>query len=435
MAHLLIGSVSATTASVWVRGDRRSGEARLRYRAVGTGAWSQATVRLEVHRGYCAVANLAGLAPGTAYECELSFSKAPPPPVRTGAFRTAPAGDADVAFIVGSCNFSKLALFNSKNVDAAWTGIGALAAAVGADFMIHCGDQIYSDLPGVTDPDLGYFQREYQGAWKRRPTARVLASLPHYMMLDDHEIFDAFSNDTPYLWKPSPPIRDFALEAYRQYQHAHNPQTYPGPALYYAFEFGGVRFFALDVRSERWKRHDPQMISVLQMAEFKAWLLAHAGAPKFVVTSIPFVAEARDKDDKWCGDPFKPQRDEIVDFLAARGIGRLCFLTGDMHCSYHAEMRITAPGGAAITVHELMASPINQVATGMHQFVDRPARSTPGGATYQTLPLDPARFYGSHSNVMVVRYRRAAAHVVWEVHRTKGAPTPPVPVLSGAFPL
>ena len=76
----------------------------------------------------------------------------------------------------------------------------------------------------------------------------------------DHEIFDAFANDAEYFWRPSGPVRDVALEAYLQYQHAHNPQPYPPPALYYRFEFGGVHFFALDVRSERWKRRDPQMI-------------------------------------------------------------------------------------------------------------------------------------------------------------------------------
>jgi len=85
----------------------------------------------------------------------------------------------------------------------------------------------------------------------------VLAQLPHYMMLDDHEVFDAFANDVEYFWRPSAPVRDVALEAYRQYQHSHNPQSYPPPALYYRFEFGGVHFFALDVRSERWKRKDP----------------------------------------------------------------------------------------------------------------------------------------------------------------------------------
>jgi alkaline phosphatase D len=233
--------------------------------------------------------------------------------------------------------------------------------------------------------------------------------------------------------QPAERVRDFALEAYRQYQHAHNPPSFPAPALYYKFEFAGVHVFALDARSERWSRSDPQMISVAQMSEFKSWLGEHAAEPKFVVSSIPFVGEARKRDDKWCGDAFLAQREEIIDFLAARGISRLCFLTGDMHCSYHATMTITPSAGAPLTVHELMASPINQAAAGMHQFVDRPPRTTAGGATYLTAPLDAAEFYGSHSNVMVVNCAQAGG-LEWAVYRTKGTETPPAPVVAGRFP-
>ena len=436
MSNLIIGYVRPTAACVWVRGAKNSGDAKLRFRpADGTAPWRTLSAALEPFRGYTTIFTLDGLQPSTDYECQLSYSKtsAKPPLVGKGTFTTAPETPRDIAFILASCNYANLAALTSKVVDVAWERIGALAEATSADFMIHCGDQIYADLPGLEFPTLLDYQQKYQSAWGRKPTARVLAQLPHYMMLDDHEIFDAFANDAEYFWRPSAPVRDVALEAYRQYQHSHNPQPYPPPALYYRFEFGGVHFFALDVRSERWKRHDPQMIGGLQLAELMRWLVAHRDEPKFVITSIPFVAEVRERNDKWCGDEYRVQRQQIIDHLGNNQIGRLCFLTGDMHCSYHMEMTITPAVGAPITIHELMSSPINQVASGSHAILDKPlADVTPTDVTYQTAPLDLGQFYGEHSNVMLVRYARASGRVEWEIHRTKPDVPPP---LTGSFVL
>ena len=395
MANLIVGSVTPTSARLWVRGEKKSGDAKLRYRpADGSAAWRRLTAALEPFRGYTAVFAIEGLAPSTAYECQLSYSKpgARPPLVRNGTFTTAPATPRDIAFILASCNYANL------------------------------------EFPRLLDD-----QEKYQDTWSHKPTAQVLAQLPHYMMLDDHEIFDAFANDAEYFWRPSAPVRDVALEAYRQYQHSHNPQTYPPPALYYRFEFGGVHFFALDVRSERWKKSDPQMIGGQQMAEFLRWLVLHRDEPKFVITSIPFIAEVRERGDKWCGDEYKVQRQQIIDHLGNNQIGRVCFLTGDMHCSYHAQMTITPLAGNPITIHELMSSPINQVPSGSHGFIAEPLpETTSTGVTYQTAKLDLAEFYGEHSNVMLLRYTRASGRVSWQIHRTKADVAPP---MTGSFVL
>lgn len=434
MSFLIIGNVTPDSACIWVRGQSKNKEARLRYRPAGGGAWQTLAQPLEKHRGFTAIVTIPGLSPDTAYECQLSYKAGDPPPVRSGTFRTAPAGKRALTFILASCNFANVEVLTSKDVDVAWERIGALVADKNADLMIHCGDQIYADLPGLEFPTLLDYQEKYQSAWKRKPTAQVLASIPNYMMLDDHEIFDAFANDSEYFWRPSQPVRDVALEAYRQYQHSHNPQSYPPPALYYKFDVAGVHFFALDVRSERWRRNDPQMISAQQMAEFMRWLGAYRDEPKLVITSIPFVAEVRDRDDKWCGDPYRFQREQIIDFLGSNDIGRLCFMTGDMHCSNHMRMTITPPGGgAALTIHELMSSPINQVTSGAHGFIAAPlAQTTANGVTYQTAPLDLAEFYGEHSNVMLITYAHDSRRLGWEIYRTKpDAPSP----MSGSFTL
>jgi hypothetical protein len=83
-----------------------------------------------------------------------------------------------------------------------------------------------------------------------------------------------------------------------------------------------------------------------------------------------------------------------------------------------------------------MSSPINQVTSGMHSFIDRPERTVgPSGVRYRTLPLQVAEFYGAHSNVMSVSFVRGARRVDWALYRTKDEAMPPAPVMTGRFPL
>src|SRR6266850_3165291 len=188
MSNLIIGSVTSTTARIWVRGEKKSGNAKLRYRpADGSASWQTVTATLEPFRGYTGALALEGLEPAKAYECQLSYTnaKTKPPLVRAGTFKTAPEAPRDITFILASCNYANLEVLTSKNVDVAWQRIGALASAADADFMIHCGDQVYADLPGFEFPTLLDYQQKYQSTWSHKPTAQVLAQLPHYMILDD----------------------------------------------------------------------------------------------------------------------------------------------------------------------------------------------------------------------------------------------------------
>ena len=246
------------------------------------------------------------------------------------------------------------------------------------------------------------------------------------MMLDDHEIFDNYYTDKPYHGTPSGPVRDDALIAYVEFQHSHNPQSYPHPAYYYTFEWGGAAFFALDVRTERYKGDRPQMVGCIQMAELKRWLGVHRNDVKFIVTSVPFVAEVRSGDDTWSGKSFRPEREEIIDYLATEGIGRIVFLTGDQHRSYHATMKITGAHGDVL-VHELMSSPINQVTGGIGAF-DTDAQFEVGKHAY-AIRLDPAEFYGEHSNIMKISLDQAG-RLSWSIYRTKKTSAP---VLAGTF--
>lgn len=430
MGHLIVGHVTTATARVWVRGDAKSKEARLRFREVGAGAaWTTVTAPLVPHRGFVETIELTGLAEDTDYECELSYKAGAAPPVRAARFHTAaPAGP--FRFVLGSCNWSRGGLIRLGDAKAAWEGIRALVEARSPDFMVHCGDQVYADILTSPPPQfmhLQYYRGLYQTAWKVKPTAEVLAALPHYMILDDHEIFDDFFNGKPFLGLPSQTIADFAKQAYQEYQHSRNPQE-ASPAFHYTFRRGDAHFFVFDVRTERHKGDHATMVGAAQLEAFLAWLLAHRDEPKFVVTAVPFLAEVRSGDDKWCSRSFRFQRDAILEFLAANGVGRLVFLTGDMHCSAHTTLTLARPAGDVV-LHELMASPINQVAMKTsHQFVPTFASETMAAKIPYAVEMRPDEFYGEHSNVMLIDVE-PSGRVTWEIHRTKLGADAPAPVL------
>jgi hypothetical protein len=274
-------------------------------------------------------------------------------------------------------------------------------------FFIHAGDQIYYDFP---DPERAPKAKEYRlayhEAWFEDDALRhLLASWPHYMTLDDHEIVDQFARDFQSPTKYSP--GDYLLQstkAYRQYPHALNPPGENGKEarncgpFWFTFEKGATRFFVMDTRTHRRNRRG-EIIDREQMDTFLAWLSEHRTALKFVVTSVPFVAELNrgateakqdwydprrnSEQDKWTAPEFKAQRERIIEYIALHRIEHLVFLTGDMHCCYHATMRIGEGPTAyeSTVVHELAGGPVNQLQLAKPAEFERHCRARTEGLT------------------------------------------------------
>jgi phosphodiesterase/alkaline phosphatase D-like protein len=218
----------------------------------------------------------------------------------------------------------------------------------------------------------------------------MLASCPQYMILDDHEILDSFANQ--------PSLREHLTagrQAYREYVHCRQ-QRLPCDVLYYSFDYGHARFFVLDTRTERCPEKR-QMISDAQLECLKSWLIENRDRLKFVVTSVPFIAELRpdvnpdqfgppdERSEKWCGEVYRAQRDAIIDLICKEQISRVVFLVGDMHCTYHATMRIGHPRNR-IAIHEIAAGPISQIQfTSRKEFYDQFRGVTHGGNPFSVL--------------------------------------------------
>jgi len=293
-------------------------------------------------------------------------------------------------------------------------------------FMIHAGDQIYFDVDFDARPVLEGYRTCYRQAWfEDEPTAQLLRSLPHYMILDDHEIVDGFGND-PDAGAGAAELAEQALAAYEEYVACRQPSD--PKQFFYAFEHGSTPFFVLDTRTQR-SPGSGEMIDAAQLAAFERWLEKDPGRLKFAVSSVPFVAQlraharGRDRSDKWSGPVWRRQRDRILSVIHTHGVERLVFLTGDMHCTYHATLRI-GPPSRRVTVHELAGGPIHQLLFAnredFHARLSGRFRAETGEVPW-TSTLEA--FHGAAPGVLRISVRPKTAHqpleVDWEVVRTR----------------
>ncbi len=136
-----------------------------------------------------------------------------------------------------------------------------------------------------------------------------------------------------------------------------------------------------------------------------------------VVTSVPFVFEVRDSDDKWCSVNFRKQREEILEFIVTNKIKGTVFLTGDMHCSGHAKLSVSKDDHS-VDIHELMSSPINQLGkSSLDNFHQRLKRKSANDAFGYTSSFTKNEFFDEHSNAMAVTV--SDRDISYEIFRTR----------------
>ncbi|PYQ46694.1 MAG: hypothetical protein DMF78_25785 [Acidobacteria bacterium] len=100
---------------------------------------------------------------------------------------------------------------------------------VRTDFLLMVGDQIYADDLSNIDPDdrLDEFLKRYRTALSQPFIRKLMGRIPTYMILDDHEIKDAWTMDM----RPGrETLYAAAMSAYQSYQVIHGPAFVPeGP--------------------------------------------------------------------------------------------------------------------------------------------------------------------------------------------------------------
>lgn len=429
--RLIVGHTGPEEARLWGRGDRENPHMVVSVK--GPEGEVRAHAELREAEGFTGTVDIQGLTPGQTYRCEIAYGPTPEEATKhreTGEFRTPAATDDDVSFFMGSCNNHRLWRRNE-----AWSRIQAAAERLEPDFMLHTGDQIYADQP-VQSHTLDGFRGCYRRAWSSPEARAMLKDRSNYMILDDHEVRNGFAQKEPLsapmrlwlglrgLWGSEPAQRrqleEAGLQAYREFQHSHNPSPFGADKLYYTFEQGPARFFVTNTATER-NPEQGDLIGAEQMEHLKEWLSSDWEGPRFIVSSVPFLAEASapSEESRWSSSAFRAQRDELLDFIAKNDLKNVIFLSGDSHNSFHMETRL----GDGLTVHELGASPINGwFPRGREMYRAEHHDVTPGGTPYQT-ELDqehflggPEKFSRDYSGFMAIKATQES--VDFSIHRT-----------------
>ena len=298
---------------------------------------------------------------------------------------------ASSASSAGSCRYPGL-LFKSKLADNIFRAVLAEAQrsrdGVEPSFVLMTGDQIYADTMHRLSPfgradTFEEFQERYHTAFGSTNMRRLLQRKPTYMILDDHEIEDNWTQDR-LMW----PDRIFqsnkrdlftiAMDAYMSYQWSHGPRTF-GRRLFYTFECGGYPFFVCDTRTQRYMEDDEASLddnhllgrpsfdgtTIAQIDQLLEWLQNQPqNVPKFIVTSSVFVPNpifARDgssqrrkeKSDSW--PAFPNTRRTILECIYKNAIQNVIFLSGDIHCANVARLTINN-GGEGLMIYSITSS-------------------------------------------------------------------------------
>jgi alkaline phosphatase D len=386
----IVGYTTDTTCRLWGRGPDESPEGErvfgvARATAGGNPA-AQCQFKMTAQFDFTGVGSLRPLTADTEHEYEIGFVRGPAQwdavpadaaldwtGASRGRFRTAPprGAPAPVSFVFGSCRYLLLKWilhWGEESGDKAFRSILRQITDEGrrTDCLLMVGDQIYADdLKGI-DPDdhLDEYLARYRAAFTQPFIRELMSRVPTYMILDDHEIRDGWTMDM----RPGREILyAAALSAYQSYQVVHGPAYDPDGAeglartptrYWYTYEIGPARFFVLDTRNERYLRlagADPQIVSPTQMSALVQWLAeSPPECAKFVVSSVPVFPDDRSQiADKWAG--FPRQRRELLEQIRSRGLRKVVFLSGDVHCSGWSELRCRSD--PRFRVYSVISSP------------------------------------------------------------------------------
>lgn len=329
-------------------------------------------------------------------------------------FRTFPSGKAGkLTFLLGSCRYPGL-LWKIKEADQIFGPMQKHFEDKNpwgdpAKFTLMVGDQIYADtlnraIPILRADHYEEFQERYLTAFGAPNLRKLLRSSTNYMILDDHEIEDNWTQDR--IRQPTKHyLYNIAISAYMNYQWSHGPRTY-NEMLYYQFACAGYPFFVVDTRTQRFKDdleglYDNHMLGRPQIDPRHPGQLWHlcnwlseqqnknGNVPKFVVSSSVFVPNAMDErihpapppetplpegvehgsaqallfhanrvrrevSDSWPAYP--NTRLAILQHIVHEKIQNVVFLSGDIHCSNVAEIYFDGSDGNGLKAFSITSS-------------------------------------------------------------------------------
>lgn len=365
--------------------------AAARIRKYGTSHWSAPIFNpLSARNDMCAVLVFNGLQADTVYEYQAGWCDAPSLealashdplvwPATTQMLKTANANAKGTThYMLGSCRYIHI---NRITGQAVWASLGDQMFRVMVDkitkkrFPIDAlflvGDQIYADDLNLISPatTLDGFLTRYRTAFTQKGAAKMLANVPTYMTLDDHEIEDNWpAKATQQDWQQVYPA---AMTAYSIYQCSHSPvhqatadgqQIIPSlkpKKLWYTTSSGATDWFVMDVRTERDLASKPRtLLGDEQINALLDWLTQSTARWKFIVSAVMVYPDLKHDDgDSW--KSFPEQRLQILEHIRRNKIRNVVFVSGDVHCALAS--RMTHSGDPDFAVHTIVSSPLYKI--------------------------------------------------------------------------
>ena len=333
--------------------------------------------------------------------------------------------EAPVSWLASSCRWPGLP-FEREGADLLACAMLAHVtdAKLPVDALVLLGDQIYGDATADVADTTEMEERgpkRYRDAWGGKHTRKLLASLPSYMVVDDHEFRDGWgTGDKP--WLEPEFINGFHAALAYQWRWKANDAlprlTSEGVCrgFWRSFEIGSIPAFAADTRTERRAPPNPdnweqrRLMSEAQFEAIEQWMLSHKDVPKILCSGSVFGIFEEDvvndpslcrSGDGWLAHPAAWRR--MACFIAHHQIRNLIFLSGDLHLSAIAELQIDAVGAPA-PVRALSVACSGWNAT--LPFANRRARDIACGDRISApLNCPDVRMYSS-SRVLSAAYRQ-----------------------------
>jgi alkaline phosphatase D len=424
----VIGHVNTTSARLWLRGG--PGQQGIITYASTKDFFDakKSTIQLNPNLDYSGTVYLPELTPGNRYyymagtvSDDLDINSLAISDFNWSAFKKhhkrqffeTDIEGVPASFLFGSCRHP--GVWNLNRGDACFKAINKLQRrkSLNTKFIIMCGDQVYADVLHYEDhkPDIDdeiheikrdrhrhyfiagkakssqeqYFQL-YRNAWSNTEYRYLLSHTPTYMMMDDHEIINDWS---PAFFEENsrygniPEILNWGLTAYQGYQAALAPivaepnrdELEPVKRrYYYKFSQGNCEFFVLDTRS---KRQVSTQLGQEQLEELLAWINEPSEKIKFIVSPVPIFPDVQHfatptlQQDTWSG--FQQERLVILDNIYESKNRNIAFLSGDVHCSFIAEL--TCNKDPNFKIYNIVSSAFNWILPGLNRrnfIVDRP---------------------------------------------------------------
>jgi alkaline phosphatase D len=308
----LCGAVTTTSAKVWVMvKNTESVELRVADAVYKLSTADRKNWKFHVPLTFA----VTGLTPNTETEAQLWSNGnvlGKPFTIKTASAKP----QAEWSFMVGSCAFYGVGATRLVK-PGQFTDIFDVMRDHSTDFMLWLGDNVYL-LTGEWNSD----RRMYEKYTKVRLDPHIndfLATRPNYAMLDDHDYGpDNAEGDFENKGATRGCFKDFWP----------NPSFGDGNnGTYYHFDYQDASFFMLDDRWFRESDGHQQVLGPEQMTWLQEKLLQSKAAFKFIALGSQVISDAN-QHETWSKFP---ERQVLLDFIKAKQITGVVFLSGDRH--------------------------------------------------------------------------------------------------------